>query len=309
MAPRTPHVCPPCQLVHVDPTKIQVDLHVWAQTQQAAADGHAATREAMAIVRDCNKKVEDAVAAERAAAKEARSNDVTSVQDGNRLLRDQVVAQNADLRDREERIKGLLNDRKGDQERIAQLQAEVAQLRGDRADVSLRIAAMQAEVANTQARAQVEAQKWAHVTGMLKPLLPLLGAAAAGIPGGIGAAVAAAAGGSQAPAGGSQAPQQPVQGPQQPEPSSAPQEPEVIQAIAWSEVGIEDWKKALCEIVMATTPGTASAFRAALERSNVLALLDQPAEALPDMVRSLVQEAGAERIRRLKDLTAAARPA
>jgi hypothetical protein len=283
---------PPCPLQHVDPNKIQVDVAVWSQMQSAAT-------EALAAQRDIADKIAQAVAAERAAMQTLRSDDVTSLQSGNRILREHLAAINEDMRDRDKRILELLT-------RVDVLQKENAQLKGERADMTLVNNREQRSLEMARAQLQSSDQRFQAVMGQISPLIPLLArvgvaAAASKVPGAMPPSPSAAACATEpTPSPSAAADASPS--------ASAAAEPEVIQSVMWTQNRIEEWKAALCDFIMSSSPSSAAAFRFYICETNLVALLGAPPESLPDMVRDLVVDAGPEIVRRLQILTAAARP-
>jgi hypothetical protein len=273
---------PSCPLPHVDETKVQVDVAVWSQMQRAVTD-------ALTAQRDIGDKIATAVAAEREAARAARGHDVTGIQQGNQLLREQLAASNEDTRDRDRRILELLG-------RVDTLQQEVARLKGERADLTLADNREQRLLDLERAKLASSDERFRAVIGQVAPLMPLLARVSA---------TAAKMAMGNAPA---EAPADPVVSPARPPEAvgaAVNAEPEVIQAVAWTNARIDDWKAALCELVMVTSPQTASAFRFWFDS---LGLFSAPPDAMPEMVRALLTEAGPELVQRLQTLTAAARP-
>jgi hypothetical protein len=272
---------PSCHLPHVDETKVQVDVAVWSQMQRAVTD-------ALTAQRDISEKIAAAVAAEREASRAARSQDATGIQQGNQLLREQLASVNEDTRDRDRRILELLG-------RVDTLQQEVARLKGERADLTLADNREQRLLDLERAKLASSDDRFRAVIGQIAPLVPLLAR--------VSATAAKMAIGSAA-----EAPAAPVVSPVMPPEAAGAAvnaEPEVIQAVAWTNARIDDWKAALCELIMVTSPQTASAFRFWFDS---LGLFSAPPEAMPEMVRALLTEAGPELVQRLQTLTAAARP-
>jgi hypothetical protein len=276
-----------CQLPHLEPEKIQVDASTWSQMQKAVADALTA----QATVAD---RIAQAVAAERSAAQAQRSDDATGIQAGNRLLREQLTAANEDLRERDKRILELLG-------RVDKLQQSVAELKGERAEVTLVNNREQRSLALAQAQLTSSDQRFKLVMHQLGPLVPLVarvGLAAAapkiGVPPSTAGASAEASATASVVDATAEAP--------------GTLELEVIQSVTWTQARIDEWKNALCDVIQAITPRTAAEFRFYLLETNALGLLSAPPETLPEMVRALVAEAGSERVQRLQELTAAARP-
>lgn len=274
-----------CPLPHVEPTKLQVDVAVWSQMQQAMAD-------ALAAQRDISDKIAQAVAAERAASQAIRSDDVTGVQAGNRILRDQLAAANEDMKDRDRRILELLT-------RADTLQQEIATLKSERAEIALANHREQRSLELARAQLQSSDDRFKAVVGHLAPLAPLLAR--------VGVQIAAARP-TSAPFAADSSPSTASEPMSAAGVGDASSEPEVLQAAVWTQNRIEEWKQALCDLILASSPETAAAFRFSLAETNILGMLSAPPEALPDMVRALIAEAGPERIARLQVLTAAARP-
>ncbi len=277
---------PSCPLPHVDPAKVQVDVTVWSEMQKAVTD-------ALSAQRDISAKIADAIAAERAAAAAQRSEDATGIQGGNLILREQLAQANADAKDRDKRILELL-------ERVDKLQRELADLKGSRAEVTLADNREQRQLELARAQIQSVDNRFSAVMAQLSPLIPLvirLGAAATAAKMASVAMPAAAAPSSSTEAAAAPHAATPA--------AASSSEPEVIQAVAWTHNRIEEWKTALCDLIRSSTPQTAAAFRFWIDSLGVFAA---PPEALPEMVRALMAEAGPELVQRLQTLTAAARP-
>jgi hypothetical protein len=208
--------------------------------------------DALAAQKEMAEKIAAAVATERAAATAMRSDDITGVQAGNRLLREQLASATEDTRDRDRRILELLA-------RVDTLQQEVARLNSERADVSLVLHREQRQIELTRAQMASADERFRAVMGHLAPLVPLVARA------GLSAAVKAGAI-SGTPGTG------PVSiDPQAPTVRAPGSVPEVLQAAVWTQAKIDEWKAALCEFVMAASPPTAAAFRFYLCETNVSA--------------------------------------
>lgn len=281
---------PTCTLPHVDSDKIQVGVAVWSEMQKAVTD-------ALAAQRDITDKIAQAIEAERAAARALRSADATGVQHGNQLLREQLAAANEDARDRDRRILELLA-------RVDTLQQELATLKGARAEITLADNREQRSLDLARAQLQSTDDRFRLVMGQLGPLVPLVARV------GIGAVAAKMGGAMPMPSGQatSEAAPGPFAAPHAPDGEGAASEPEVVQASIWTQHRIDEWKATLCEFIQASSPQTAAAFRFYVCETNVLGVFSAAPEALPDMVRALIAEAGPELVQRLQILTAASRP-
>lgn len=269
-----------CPLPHLDPAQMQVSTEVWRQQQ----DLNVKLLDALAKV---DERVATAVAAERAAWKEAQSNDATNLQGANRLLRETLAEAYAHVKELESRVLGMLAAN-------GALLESNAQMSGQRADVSL--AMHRDQRAHELAIAQVEAsnRKFDATMRQLGPILPLLAnlAGVAGVAGVAGfnpqGASPQSQGATSAPGGGAEA------------------EGVTIDTAAWTRTGVAEWQIAFCEIVQAASLPTAGSLRFYLASTGLVALLAGPTETLPPIFRGLVDDAGPERIRRFAELTAAA---
>lgn len=290
MAPR------PCDRPHLDdPTKVVVDAQLWAATQAQALSAsqvaQAAQEKALVALSTVAEQVATAVQREREAAAALRSNDVTSLVDANKLLREQLLEATKHHETRDQRILDL-------QAQVSRLQAETAQLQGARADVSLAMAREEKELRIRVAEEETKRANYAEAMRRLDPFAPLLSVAAVKLGG---------------PAFGSI-----FDGIGAPKPKPAPkpdgdgasasseteQEQEVIDTLPFSHVQVREWKKAVADVWMALSDEHAAMYRLWVSQ---FADLSNP-DSLPSILKPIITDAGPERVRRLHDLTAAARP-